>query len=390
MENIHNKIQKLKPKALRTQFEFYGSAEKLISQLGAADDRGMQEAFRLLTNCGACATDQVQFLRGADSHSQPFGRVTGIDKCLNPGCIYCNPEMVAQEQEKLYTIRGDLSRTNALQNTTSYHGSITCGHREGDYIPGLVKLLKHGHHAMNRVPGASQLIVGGFFSVECTTGVGKGNGAHPHIPFVYTLAGTDWRAHQTFFNDGLIASRNTIETLSPGIIGSQRTVKWGGNWCSCDGEGLEGFYGRNTPDWDIIQETTNGFAKNGGQCSALTPKENADFILALKGTPLILGVGCWNYQGDPPAPSYQKVIASLTPPQWNQLTPEVKRILRTVVMDTQHWTDEDVAEYGRLVVAPDHPLTVISNIHARFEMDRLTIRNPRKPGSTNDTLPTAG
>lgn len=390
MEDIHSNIQKFKPKALRTQLEFYGPAEKLISELGAADDKRMQETFRLLIACGACATEEVQFVRGADSRSQPFGRVTGIDRCLNPGCPYCNPEMVAHEQERLYTIRGNLARTDALQNTTTYHGSITCGHREGDSIPGLVKLLKHGHHAMNRVPGASQLIVGGFFSVECTTGMGKVNGAHPHISFVYTLAGTDWRAHQTFFNDGQIASRNTIEMLSPDIIGSQRTVKWGGNWCSCDGEGLDGFYGRNSPDWDIIQETTNGFAKNGGQCSALTPKENAEFILALKGTPLILSVGCWSYQGDSPAPSHQKVIASLTPRQWNQFTPEAKRILRTVVMDTQHWTDAEASEYGRLATAPEPLLTINSNIHARFEMDRLTMGIPRKPGSTDDPLPTAG
>jgi len=56
------------------------------------------------------------------------------------------------------------------------------------------------------------------------------------------------------------------------------------------------------------------------------------------------------------------------------LQAEVKRTLRTIAMDTKHWSAEEVAEYAELAVQQPQGKPMGSGVHARFFKDFLRIK----------------
>lgn len=367
--------KKNRRKPVRDQFDIHLQAERLIVDLEIESDCPNQaEVHEILMGCGSEASSRVRIVRWQNSLGKIVGNIDGINKCLIPACPFCNGEQVETEQERLYARFHELKQSGQMKNTTTYFGMFTCGHRRGDSIAGLVALLKGAHKKFHMMPGVSQAIAGGFFAIECTTGVGKGFGTHPHIQFVYTFHGTDEKEHQRLLDLMESVFRSYIEAHSLEVLGSKRGVFWRWDWVSCEGEGDAGFYGKNSPDWNLFQEITNGFAKDDGLCTALTPDEYAEFFLTMKGTRWFGACGFWKCDTPEPEERHLEVVATFTPEQWNQMPHEVKRTLRTVAIDTKHWSAEDVAEYAKLAVQQPHGKLMGSGVHARFFKDFLRIK----------------
>lgn len=367
MNQSSNKSRKA---AVKNQLVIHKQAEHLMAELSKEANAPIRmEVFKLQNSCGSIANGMVEVFRVRDSRGIPYaGGIQGINKCLNPVCPYCNPELVAAEQMKLIERLSELTRTSKIENTVSYSGSFTCEHHGGERISGLIALLRGALKEFHKNQEVKLAIAGAFFSIEFTTGKGKNDGAHPHIQFIYTFKGSDEREHRRILNLAEPVFREYIEAHSVEVLGVLRGVTWDHEWFSWDGYGVSGFFGRRNPNWTPIEEVTNGFAKNGGLCLALTPDEYAEFYLAQRDGKWFGAYGCWEYPGEPPKPTHH-VIATISPQRWNQLHVDTKRILRTVAMDTDHWKDDKVSEYMRIANQAGLPHVIDFEIQRLFSRD---------------------
>lgn len=133
-----------------------------------------------------------------------------------------------------------------------------------------------------------------------------------------------------------------------------------------DGPGDEAFYGRNPgSNWNLFIEVTHGFAKDNGFCLAVTPDEYAEVHEVMSKRPGFRAVGMWEFKGEFFPPRRREVIGTISANQWNGLYPSTKRIIRTVVMDTDHWTDEEVLEYIDIARKGRSPLSDLGRCHHR-------------------------
>jgi len=78
-----------------------------------------------------------------------------------------------------------------------------------------------------------------------------------------------------------------------------------------------------------------------------------------------------------------EVIGTIPANQWNGLYPSTKRIIRTVVMDTDHWTDEAVLEYIDIANQESHPHLIGFSIRhklgeARWLSTRIALIHRRR------------
>jgi hypothetical protein len=66
-------------------------------------------------------------------------------------------------------------------------------------------------------------------------------------------------------------------------------------------------------------------------------------------------VGIWEFKGEFFPPRRREVIGTISANQWNGLHSSTRRIIRTVVMDTDHWSDEEVVAYIDIANQELHP-----------------------------------
>lgn len=362
-------------KAVKDQFEIYGHSERLLENLRLDGSPPVKAAaLKSMLGCGSNASSTVEFIRGTDAVGSPFGTITGIQKCGNQACPYCSPELAAAERERLQLRFWAMQQSGEIEGTISYSASFTAEHHGGEDLEGVFKLLKGAMNEFHRIPVVSRAIAGGVFAIECTTGKRNGNGAHPHIQLLYTLWGTDEVEHEMILELAESVFRDYFRAHSVEVLGVPRRVSWRRRWFKVHSYGTQGFYGTWNPDWTPIDEITGGFAKNGGLFSTLTPGEVAEFYMAQQGKRWLVAIGCWSDSGEPPKPRESRVIATIEADQWNRIDPKAKRIIRTVVMDTKHWSDEEVAEYAVIANRQGQELHLRSDIQMKFRMDSLKLR----------------
>lgn len=146
-------------------------AEHLMGQLSIdRSNTSRMKAFRSLNECGSFATEEVKIVRGVTGWRELFGAIHGVENCMNSVCPYCNTEIVAAEVEKLNQRFYELKVSREIFGTTTYSGSLTMEHHEGDSIEKLTELLTGALDAVLSDPAIKQAMAGGYFALECSTG----------------------------------------------------------------------------------------------------------------------------------------------------------------------------------------------------------------------------
>lgn len=335
-------------------------AEHLMSQLSSdRSNASRMKAFRSLNECGSFATEEVKCIRGITWWREHFGTIEGIERCMITICPCCNTEIATGEMEKLDQRLFELKASREIFGTTTYSGSMTMEHHHGDRIEKLTVLLTGALDAVLSDPGIRQAMAGGYFALESTTGEGKQDGAHPHIQCFTSLHGHDESSHNSTLSRIHTVFRDFIEDHSHEVLGEKRTVSPYGIRLSSDGPGDEGFYGKHPwSSWNLFCEVTRGFAKDNGFCLSVTPDEYAEVHEVMSKHPAFRAVGMWEFKGEFFPPRRREVIGTIPASQWNRLYPSTKRIIRTVVMDTDHWSDEEVVEYIDIANQETHPYLI--------------------------------
>jgi len=371
MNTSTKQLGKRNKRAVRSQIEIHHASEAKIAELTAEDaTASMLEAHSIITACGSWSEGPVQLIRGVNLQGRAFGQINGIQKCLNPVCPHCGPELLQASYAGLGARMGQLKRSGELDGCITYAGAFTCQHRDGDNIAGLIKLLRGAEATFRQSPIAKELIKGWVCGTEITTGAHRGNGAHPHTQFFYTLKGTDSKAHEEFWEAAEIHFRTYFQERSEEVIGSPRRVSWQPGWVSPEGAGLSGFYGRNPAmDWDLLREVTHGNMKNRGIWEALSPGEYAEFLVAMNGGRLLSMGGCWAFNSQDHGVPNAQVIIEIDPSRWNNLEPETKQIIRTVTMCPECWSVVDLGAYVDLATQDLPGMPTGSRIRQKFYLD---------------------
>lgn len=365
-----NKIVAFRKKTTKHQIDIHQQGEELLMKLKVdGSSKAMLKAHKILSQCGCHSDSPIKFMRGITSHGQEWGRIDGINKCLNPICPYCGPEVLMVNHAGLHDRMVHLLRSGEINDSVTHAAAFTCQHRFGDNPAGLNLLLRGAETYFRTTPLAKQLIAGWVCATECTTGASRGNGAHIHTQFLYTLKGTDSAAHAKLWEEAEGHFRDYFDLHSEEVLGAHRRILWQREWVKSQGAGLSGFSGRNPgTDWNLLKETTHGNIKNGGIWSALTPAEFADFMIAVDGGLVSIG-GCWLPLQQPGTLFRGEVVASIKSDRWNQLGPESKRMIRTVVMSPEYWTWREVEAYAEFTYR-DLPVEQIDAlIKERFKFD---------------------
>jgi len=367
---MNKKIVSLRKRAAKNQIDIYPQAEALLANLGVAgSSSAMRDAYKILALCGCVSNSPIKLKRGITPQGQELGRVEGIEKCLHPLCPYCGPESLLINHAALCSQMDLLRKSDHLGSCTTYAGAFTSQHRSGDSLPGLNLLLRGAESSFRQTPLAKQLVLGWVSATEATTGSKWGNGAHIHTQHFYTLNGTDTQAHAKLWAEAEGHFREYFDRHSLEVIGSHRRVIWKPDWISCEGVGLTGFYGRNpATDWNLLKEVTHGNIKNGGVWSALTAQEFAEYMPAVSQGLVSVG-GCWVPALKPGSVLAGEVVASIKSETWNQLHPASKRMIRTVVMSPEYWTNREVEAYAEFTYLDLPAWRIDEVIKDRFNFD---------------------
>lgn len=365
-----SKIVNFRKKAAKHQVDIHQQAEDMLVKFNSGgNSKTMRMAHKALSECGCNSNAPIKFMRGISTHGLEWGRVDGINKCLNPVCPYCGSEILLVNHVRLHDQMEHLRDSGEIDSCVTAAAAFTCQHRFGDSLAGLNHLLRGAESHFRNTPLAKQLVVGWVSATECTTGATRGNGAHLHTQFLYTLKGTDKAAHAMLWQEAEGHFRDYFDLHSEEVIGTHRKIMWQRDWVKNQGAGLTGFHGRNpATDWNLLKEVTHGNIKNGGIWSALAPAEFAEFMFAVDGGLASIG-GCWLPVKQPGTLLRGEVVASIKSDTWNQLNPGSKRMIRTVVMSPEYWTWREVEAYAEFTYR-DLPVEHIDVlIQERFKFD---------------------
>lgn len=365
-----NKIAVIRKKALNHQVDVHLQGEELLLKLKQdGSTKNMRKAHKILSECGSTSEAPIKLIRGVTPNGQEFGRIDGISKCGSPVCIHCGSEILTATYVSLKSRMEEFRRSCEIDNSITYAAAFTCQHRFGDSLEGLKRLLRGAEAYFRTTPLAKQLILGWVCATECTTGASRGNGAHIHTQFMYTLKGTDIAAHAKLWEEAEGHFRDYFDRHSEEVLGTHRKILWQREWVKSQGAGLTGFYGLNpASDWNLLKEVTHGNIKNGGIWGALSPNEYADFMLAVGGNIFSVG-GCWLPEQQPETLLRGEIVASIKSDVWNRLSPESKRMIRTVVMSPEYWTWREVEAYAEFTYRTLPADKIDTLIKDRYQFD---------------------
>jgi len=365
-----NNVVNLRVNAPKHQVDIHKQAEDLLLKLiSDGRNKDMRKAHKTLSECGCHSNAPIKFIRGISASGLEWGRVDGINKCLNPICPYCGPEILLVNHVRLQHQMEHLRHSGEIDTCVTYAAAFTSQHRFGDSLVGLNLLLRGAESHFRNTPLAKQLVMGWVSATECTTGAIRGNGAHLHTQFLYTLRGTERATHTRLWQEAEGHFRDYFDLHSEAVLGTHRKVMWQRDWIKSQGAGLTGFHGRNpATDWNLLKEVTHGNIKNGGIWSALAPAEFAEFMVAVDGGLVSIG-GCWLPRQLPENLLRGEIVASIKSDVWNRLSPESKRMIRTVVMSPDFWTQREVEAYAEFTYRPLPAGKIDALIMERYQFD---------------------